>query len=91
MTAEGDSNRNNSKYILLKIIKILETLKPEVDEIKQPPKKDADNKINTIFLLQLFVKFIPEFEIEDDKYNNLSEILTFVPKIYKIMKKNNNK
>ena len=51
MTAEGDSKRNNSKYILLKIIKILETLKPEVDEIKQPPKKDADNKINTIFLL----------------------------------------
>ena len=33
------------------MIKILEILKPDVDEIRQPPKKDADINIKVIFSL----------------------------------------
>ena len=58
---------------MLNIINILETLKPDVEDIKQPPKKEADININTKLSLSLLERFKPELDIDDDKRINKSE------------------
>ena len=87
ITAEGVKSFNNSKYILLNIIKILEILKPDVDEIKQPPKKVAAISIKAIFSLSLFVKLIPELEMAEDNWIIISEKVKSWEKINNIKAK----